>query len=172
MCIYIYVCIYLYICIDIYVYIYIYTCMYIYIHIYTYTYNPCFIYSYLYIYIYIYIYMTQGWLWGWSCPSQAVQTAAPCARSHKVDKQKNILTHRPYFWTLAHEPLPHKVDEHRARSERVSKPAVLNLRITSQKCEAVSKRVRIEGSQTCVSLNSRLKSNKEEEEVTRQAGPP
>ena len=36
---------------------------------------------------------------------------------------------------------------------------------TSQKREAVPRRARISGSQTCVSLNSRLESTKEEEEV-------
>ena len=35
---------------------------------------------------------------------------------------------------------------------------------TSQKCEAVPRRARIDGSQTFVSLNSRLDSNEEEEE--------
>ena len=40
----------------------------------------------------------------------------------------------------------------------------VNLRITtSQKCAAVPRRARISGSQTFVSINSRLKSNKEEE---------
>jgi len=34
----------------------------------------------------------------------------------------------------------------------------------SQKCAAVPRRARIQGSQTFVSLNSRLESNKEEEE--------
>ena len=42
--------------------------------------------------------------------------------------------------------------------------SVLNLRTTtSQKCEALPRRARIEGSQTCVSADSRLESNKEEE---------
>jgi len=36
---------------------------------------------------------------------------------------------------------------------------------TSQKCAAVPRRARISGSETFVSLNSRLESNKEEEEV-------
>ena len=41
--------------------------------------------------------------------------------------------------------------------------SVLNLRTaTSQKCEALPRRARIEGSQTCVSADSRLESNKEE----------
>ena len=35
---------------------------------------------------------------------------------------------------------------------------------TSQKCEAVERRARISGSQTCVSLNSRMESNTEEDE--------
>ena len=35
---------------------------------------------------------------------------------------------------------------------------------TSQKCEAVPRRARIQGSYTCVSLKSRPESNKEEEE--------
>ena len=40
---------------------------------------------------------------------------------------------------------------------------VLNLRTTtSQKCAAVPRRARIEGSYSFVSLNSRLESNKEE----------
>jgi len=39
---------------------------------------------------------------------------------------------------------------------------------TSQKCAAVPRRARIEGSKTCVSLNSRLESNKEEEEECTQ----
>jgi len=34
--------------------------------------------------------------------------------------------------------------------------------VTLQKCEAVPRRARIEGSYTCASLNSRLESNKEE----------
>ena len=43
---------------------------------------------------------------------------------------------------------------------------VLKLRTTSsQKCEAVPSRARIQGAQTCASLNSRLEGNKEEEKV-------
>ena len=41
---------------------------------------------------------------------------------------------------------------------------VLNLRKSFlQKCEAVPRRARVEGSSTCVSLNSRLESNEEKE---------
>ena len=41
---------------------------------------------------------------------------------------------------------------------------LLNLRTsTSQKCEAVLRRARIQGSKTCVSLNSGVESNKGEE---------
>ena len=36
--------------------------------------------------------------------------------------------------------------------------------ITSQKCEAVPKKARIQGSYTCLSLNFRLDSNKEDQE--------
>ena len=39
----------------------------------------------------------------------------------------------------------------------------LDLRTTTQKCEAVPRRARIQGSRTCVSPNSRLESDKEEE---------
>ena len=49
--------------------------------------------------------------------------------------------------------------------------AVLNLGTTSsQKCEAVPRRARIQGSLTRVSLNSRLDRNKEEEEVCTPKG--
>ena len=41
----------------------------------------------------------------------------------------------------------------------------------SQKCAAVPRRARIEGSKTCVSPNSRLESNKEEEEGRASSNP-
>ena len=42
---------------------------------------------------------------------------------------------------------------------------IIGVRTTAlQKCEEVPSRARIHGSQTCVSLNSRLESNKEDEE--------
>jgi len=45
---------------------------------------------------------------------------------------------------------------------------LLNLRATtSQKCEAVPRRARIEGSLTCVSLNSKLGSIKKKKKVYR-----
>ena len=40
---------------------------------------------------------------------------------------------------------------------------------TSQNCEAVPRRARIQGAWTCVSLNSRLESNKEEEEEVKRS---
>ena len=46
---------------------------------------------------------------------------------------------------------------------------VFNLRTTtSHNCAAVSRRARIRGAETCVSLNSRRGSNKEEEEEKRE----
>jgi len=41
------------------------------------------------------------------------------------------------------------------------------LRTTSQKCEAVSKRARTQGSETLVSLNFRLEGNEEEDKTPR-----
>ena len=41
--------------------------------------------------------------------------------------------------------------------------SVLGSRVSTHKCEAVPRRARIQGSYTCVSLNSGLESNEEEE---------
>ena len=47
---------------------------------------------------------------------------------------------------------------------------VLNLRTTSsQKCEAVPRRARVQGSKTCERHNSRLESDKEEKKVENSA---
>ena len=64
---------------------------------------------------------------------------------------------------------PRRITRRILRLRVVRFGTVLDLRTTTwQKCGAVPRRARIEGSQTCVSLNPRLESNEEEKKRATQ----